>query len=247
MSLKHQVRAIMVIAWLNGLLPILRSPLWSISMLTTPLSLFVLLTILFRSVGMLLGVVGGLVWTVLSSSIMIIGDAAYYRLQLRFQHMIVATPTSPLAYALGLALSELVFSLPGLVIFSVLLIQVGHPRPFYIPAVVLSLFMLWYSMSGVAFYFSTIFKHVRYTWAVTGILNLVLGVLPPIYYPATYLGRFYWLAYLVPTSDSAMVLQYSVGLVHYASIQLLISYTSGLLWCLIGTVLTLRVARWRSP
>ncbi|WP_256359241.1 hypothetical protein [Vulcanisaeta sp. JCM 14467] len=30
-GLRHQLRAILVLAWLNGLLPILRSPLWTVS------------------------------------------------------------------------------------------------------------------------------------------------------------------------------------------------------------------------
>ncbi len=47
-GLRHQLRAVLVLAWLNGLLPILRSPLWTVSTLATPISLLILLTVLYR-------------------------------------------------------------------------------------------------------------------------------------------------------------------------------------------------------
>ncbi|WP_054843110.1 hypothetical protein [Vulcanisaeta souniana] len=243
----HQLRAVLVLAWLNGLLPIIRSPLWAISTLATPISLLILLTVLYRGIGMMMGIVGGLVWTMLSSGTALIGDAAYYRLELKFQQMIVATPTNPLAYTIGLALSEVIFTLPGIVLFVVLLVLKTSVSLWGTLGITASLVLLWYAVSSVAFYASTLFTYIRYTWAVVSLLTLALGVLPPVYYPATYLGGAWWIAYLVPTSATAMVVQSAVGITHYSMLQLGMSYVSSIAWCLVGTVLTLRVAKWRTP
>ena len=237
-GLRHQLRAVLVLAWLNGLLPIFRSPLWTISTLAMPVSLLILLTILYKGMGLMMGIVGGLVWTMLSSGTALIGDAAYYRLELKFQQMIVATPTNPLAYAVGLALSEVVFTLPGIVLFSVLLVIKSAISAEGALEIALSLVLLWYAVSSVAFYSSTLFTYIRYTWAVVSLMTLVLGILPPVYYPATYLGSMWWVAYLVPTSSSAMVLQGILGIAHYSSFQLALAYVSEIVWCVIGTVLT---------
>lgn len=187
-GLGHQLRAILVLAWLNGLLPILRSPLWTVSTLAMPISLLILLTVLYRGVGMVMGIVGGLVWTMLSSGTALIGDAAYYRLELKFQQMIVATPTSPLAYTIGLALSEVIFTLPGIALFAVLMVFNTTVNPWGSLEIATSLILLWYAISSIAFYSSTLFTYIRYTWAVVSLLTLSLGVLPPVYYPATYLA-----------------------------------------------------------
>ncbi len=246
-GLRHQLRAALVLAWLNGLLPILRSPLWTVSTLAMPISLLILLTVLYRGIGMIMGIVGGLVWTMLSSGTALIGDAAYYRLELKFQQLIVATPTSPLAYTIGLALSEVIFTLPGIVLFTVLLILNAPINLWGALEIAASLILLWYAVSSIAFYSSTLFTYIRYTWAVVSLLTLVLGVLPPVYYPATYLGNAWWVAYLVPTSATAMVVQGAVRVAHYSILQLGMAYVSSIAWCLVGTVLTLRVAKWRTP
>lgn len=243
----HQLRSILVLAWLNGLLPIMRSPLWAISTLTTPISLLVLLTILYRGVGLIMGIVGGLVWSILSSGTSLIGDASYYRLELKFQQMIVSTPTNPLTYTIGLALSEVIFTLPGIILFTALLTIEVHLKVEGALGIALSLALLWYAISALSFYSSTLFTYIRYTWAVTSLLTLALGVLPPVYYPATYLGNIWWIAYLIPTSASAMVVQDAINIVHYSQIQLLIAYASELAWCLLGTFLAIKVAKWRSP
>jgi ABC-2 type transport system permease protein len=246
-GLRHQLRAVLVLAWLNGLLPILRSPLWTISTLATPISLLILLTVLYRGIGMMMGIVGGLVWTMLSSGTALIADSAYYRLELKFQQMIVATPTSPLAYTIGLALSEIVFTLPGIVLFAVLLALRVVIDLWGALEITASLILLWYAISSIAFYSSTLFTYIRYTWAVVSLLTLALGVLPPVYYPATYLGSAWWIAYLVPTSTSAMIIQNAIGITHYSLLQVGGAYLSSIIWCVMGTILTLRIARWRTP
>ncbi len=184
----------------------------------------------------------------MSSGTALIGDAAYYRLELKFQQMIVATPTSPLAYTIGLALSEVIFTLPGIVLFAVLMALKTTIDLLDILEITASLVLLWYAISSIAFYSSTLFTYIRYTWAVVSLLTLALGVLPPpVYYPATYLGSAWWVAYLVPTSATAMVIQNAVGVTHYSALQIGIAYISSAAWCIVGTLLTLRVARWRSP
>ncbi|WP_243676032.1 hypothetical protein [Vulcanisaeta distributa] len=51
----------------------------------------------------------------------------------------------------------------------------------------------------------------------------------------------------MPTSATAMVIQNAVGVTHYSALQIGIAYISSAAWCIVGTLLTLRVARWRAP
>ncbi len=245
-GLLHQVKAILTLAWINGILALVRLPLWFFYAITMPLSFLALLAILVPGgVGFKLGIVGGLIWTIFSSSLAVIGDAAYYRLEVKFQHMIVTSPTSPLAYALGIALSEIFFTLPGLIIFIALLAISGYGLR-EILLCVIHLMALWYSTSMISFYISTLFGHMRYTWAIVGILSTLLGVLPPVYYPAVYLGSLWWIAYLSPPSTCAMILHDVFSIVKYGHKALMIAHIVEALWCAIGSILALKFARWRS-
>jgi len=217
--------------------------------MVTPLSLLILLTAVGGGRGVLIGVAGGLVWSVASSSMGLIADAAMYRLEIKFQQMIVATPTSPLAYALGLSLSTLIYAAPGIAFFALLLLSIDHQGADYslLAMAITGLVLLWYSTSTLSFTISTAFKDIRYVWAVSNIFTFALGIVPPVYYTASSLGPLYWLGYLAPTSASAYLLHQYVGLTHYSAPELFAGIASLLVYSLLGTIMTLRVARWRAP
>jgi ABC-2 type transport system permease protein len=177
----------------------------------------------------------------------LIADAALFRLEIKLQQMIVATPTSPLAYALGLSLSTLVYSMPGLAIFTALLWLYHSGGVELLALLFTSLVLLWYSTSTISFTVSTTFRDVKYTWAIANIMTFILGIVPPVYYTASSLGDLDWLAYLTPTSAAAYVLHQYMGLTHYPPLGLALSIVSLLGYSLLGTVMTLRVARWRTP
>lgn len=213
-ELVDRLKFMLVLAWINGYIPLFRVWVWPISSLVTPLSIVILLTLIGGEMGLRFSLVGGLIWNVASNGISLIGDAAFYRLELKFQHMLVATRVTPVVYALGLALSALVYSLPGVCLFAVLLLLIKPA--FDSISVAVAFFLLWISTAGLGFTISTFFKDMRYTWAVSNILSFLLGVLPPVYYPATLLPEvLVHTSMLVPTSAAGVLIHNAVGIAEY--------------------------------
>jgi len=115
--MKKLLRDMLVIGWLNGWVPLVRSWIWLVANSVTPLSFLIVLAVYAGEAGLRWGLLGGLIWTVASNGISLIGDATFYRLEIKFQQMLVAAPVSPIAYALGLALSSFIFAAPAVAFY----------------------------------------------------------------------------------------------------------------------------------
>jgi len=244
-DLIEKVKLMAVLAWINGYIPLFRIWIWPISSLVTPLSIVVLLTMFGGEVGLRLSLAGGLIWSIASNGIGLIGDAAFYRLELKFQHMLVASRVTPVVYALGLALSILVYSLPGVILFICLLLYAASVLDPL--SLIVALFLLWISTAGLGFTISTLFKDMRYTWAVSNILSFLLGIVPPVYYPATLLpDPFVHVAMMVPTSAAGVLIHHSVGIVEYSSMLLAEAWIALVAHAIVSLILTARVSHWRT-
>ena len=211
--LSVQLRAIASIAWLNGIVAAVRAPLWVASYVTPPLSILLILRFVSYGRTMAFGVVGGLTMIIVSNGIGLLSDAATYRLHFKFQDMMLAGPVSQWAYMLGLALSGLLFSLPGIAIFAALTWTFGIHIQSALEAA-FSIAMLWASSASLGFLLSLPFKDLKEVWSVASILAFAMSVLPPVYYPITALPSYLrYLSLLSPTAAAAALLQESMGLV----------------------------------
>jgi len=90
--MKKLLRDMLVIGWLNGWVPLVRSWIWLVANSVTPLSFLIVLAVYAGEAGLRWGLLGGLIWTVASNGISLIGDATFYRLEIKFQQMLVAAP-----------------------------------------------------------------------------------------------------------------------------------------------------------
>jgi ABC-2 type transport system permease protein len=104
----------------NAIYEMKNYPVVLISTVLSPLSL--LLVITFVSSGALLGtaIQGGLIMIFFSSGIALQSDLSHLKNDFKLQDMIVSSPTTSRTYIAGMALAEIVYSLPGLVILGVL-------------------------------------------------------------------------------------------------------------------------------
>lgn len=234
----------LVIAWVNGWIPLFRIWVWLVSSVVNPLGILLLLFVVGGDRGLSWGLVGGFIWVVASNGISMIGDAAFYRLELKFQQMLVASPVKPYAYSMGLALSALIYSLPSLSLFLAMLTYRGMLDPGNAPPTFLALALLWLSTSSLGFTISTMFRDMRYTWAVANILTVLLSVVPPVYYPATLLPHPA-LAYIAPTSAAAVVIHGALGLADYGGSITMGGWASLAAHTAVGLALMVRVANWR--
>lgn len=243
----RQFIAILTIAWINGFLALKRAPLWIVSYLLMPIALLFFFSIYGTPTLMKLSIVGGMVMIAVSNGISIIGDAAFYRIYVKYQDLLIATPLRPISYILGLSLSILIFASPGLALFLVLAWLTGMlTLPFTLILAACSIAM-WAASSFMGFAISTLFNKLRHVWPIATILSLVLVILPPVYYPATILPQGYqWVGALAPTGAATMILHQVAGLVELETSALIASIASLIGYTTIFMLLSVAKIRWRE-
>jgi ABC-2 type transport system permease protein len=112
---------------------------------------------------------------------------------------------------MGLALSELLFGLPALIVLASLVMAIGGSL-FNIPLLVATILLIWGSMSAMGFFLSSHMLHMRNTTQVISFVNVILTILPPVFYPITFMPEVLQpLAYAMPTTHASLMLQHIMG------------------------------------
>ncbi|GGP21484.1 ABC transporter [Thermocladium modestius] len=240
-----QLRGSLVIAWINGWLAMTRMPVWLVSSLTAPASIALMIIFFggYRYLG--IGLVGGISMLIGVNGVGLVGDGAFYRLELKFQNMLIATPLTPVSYTLGLALSSLVYSSPGIAVMLGVLAYMGFITPLDAAPIAAALFAEWLSSSMLGFTISTYLKDTRYAWSIGNIMGFALGTLFPVFYRATVLPIPY-LAAFSPVSAASVIIQYASGVSHYAASLVLAAAFSLSLQAALFTLMAMYKSKWRS-
>ena len=91
-------------------------PTWIVNNLLSPISIIILVT--FISKGTLIGesIAGAMITLFVGSGIMLQADLAHLKNDFKYQDMIVSSPTSAMTYMVGMALSNVIFIIPSLVV-----------------------------------------------------------------------------------------------------------------------------------
>ncbi|WP_256201965.1 hypothetical protein [Sulfuracidifex metallicus] len=85
--------------------------------LASPLALLFLIYIVSRGALLDYAIIGGLLSVVAENGLISLTDFAFLRMELHLQDLLVTTEIGPQEYILGLVLSNLVFSLPGIILY----------------------------------------------------------------------------------------------------------------------------------
>ncbi len=213
MSFRSQLRSSWGLIALNGVIPVKRMPLYLVNTLGAPFSFlfFIYIVSQGRSVGF--GVAGGLVLTTFSIGTSLQADMTHFRVDLKLQDMVVASPMRAWTYVLGMALSELAFATPGIVAFLLVGFATESPGILGLPIILVTLLLIWALGSSLGFFLATYLRDIRETFAISPLLSLVLSVLPPVYYPITAIpGPYQVLGYLAPTADASLLIQGALGI-----------------------------------
>lgn len=213
MTLRTQLNAIVRLCYFNGVLPLGRQPLLTAAVFLTPFSFLFFLYVIAPHQFFAFGVVGGVMFTALFTGNGMLNDCAYLRLERQLQQVFVSSPVRPIAYVLGMALSELAFTLPALTLFFSILFLV-HPYSvvvfFALVGVVL---VTWLMATSLGFLISTFFRQLREIWPIGTLTFSTLSVLPPVFYPITTIGAAYrWVAFVAPSTWSAVLSDQVVGI-----------------------------------
>lgn len=212
MSSMLPVRQAFLIAYSTGVLWLQRNPM---SLVFTAISPFSLLFVLFVVSGgqyVHLAVAGSLVMALVGYGLALGQDISFYKTEYKIQDVFVASPVSPLTYMMGLALSELLFGLPALTVLAILVVYFGGSL-LTIPLLLSTILLLWGSMSAMGFFISSHMLHMRNATQVISFVNVILAVLPPVFYSVTTLpDSLRYLSYAVPTTHASIMFQATMGL-----------------------------------
>ncbi len=248
MTARHRLRSLFALVQLNGIIPIRSQPLYLVNLLASPLSFLFFITIVSRGAYLAYGITGGMILTMLSVGTGLQSDLTHYRHDLKFQDIVVASPVEAPVYVAGMALSELVYSLPALAVFVLMFIAEGLATVSSAVVLAGTLVLVWAFASALAFTLATYFQDVRETFLFSPLISLVLTVLPPVYYPLSALpGWAQVIAHFSPTTYAAGLVQGSVGLAPFSVSAALLdwgvlaAFTAGLF------VLAALKARWKEP
>ncbi len=213
MSLRTQLRASWGLIALNGIIPVKRMPLYLVNTLGAPFSFLFFIYVVSQGRFVGFGVAGGLVLTTFSIGTSLQADMTHFRVDLKLQDMVVASPLRAWTYVLGMALSELAFATPGILAFLFVGYATQGAGVLGLPIIVGTLLLVWALGCSLGFFLATYLRDIRETFALSPLLSLVLSVLPPVYYPASIIpAGFRWLGYLAPTTDASELIQAALGM-----------------------------------
>ncbi len=231
----------------NSVYAMINYPVVLINTLLAPLAILAVVT--FASKGALLPVaaVGALIMNMVSSGTSLQQDLSHLKNDMRLQDMIVSSPTTSLVYIVGMAISEIVYSIPTLaflVILNVIFVKITLLGGLIIFLDMATIFT--FSIS-LGFYLSTFTSDIIQSWGFSGILSPLLTTIPPVYYPITYIPYPYrYLAYLSPTTYASEIAQSQTGFFNPGVVGFSIAWI--VLLAITGALsyLALKRSRWRE-
>ncbi|MGB9814430.1 MAG: ABC transporter permease [Thermoplasmata archaeon] len=231
----------------NSIYAMVNYPVVMINTILAPLSILAVVT--FASHGALLpiGALGALIMNMVQSGISIQGDLSHLKNDMKLQDMVVSSPTSAGIYIFGMAISEIVYSLPTITLLLIL-------NFLFVKASIIAWILIFLDMAliftfsiALGFLLSTFSSDIVQSWAFAGILTPLLSTIPPVYYPITYIPLpFRYISYLSPTTYAAEIAQSLAG---YVNVNLF-DFIS--LWIILISItlaifyLALKKSRWRE-
>ncbi len=223
-------------------------PITLVSNLISPFSVLVL--ILLVSHGHLLGISieGALITSMISGGVSLQVDLSHMKNDFRVQDMLVSSPTSAFAYAVGMAMAALTNALPALSVLTVLALL--FIRTSLLGAfTILGVFLLMFAFSvALGFMLSTFSTDIQQNRAFQTILTVVLATIAPIYYPITYIPLpIRYVAYLSPATYAAEIAQNAIGALPLTPLALTTDWIVVACVCCTLFVIAVKKSHWRDP
>ena len=237
---------ILIIAYTTGILWLRRNPLSLIFSAITPFSLLFVLYIISDGQYTQFAISGSLVMALVGYGLALGQDITYYKTEYKIQDMFVASPVSPLTYMTGLALSEILFGLPALLILLFLVFYLGVTLV-YIPLLIFIILIVWISTSSMGFFLSSHMLNMRNATQIISFVNIFLTILPPVFYSIYKLPEtLQFASYLVPTTHASLMIQYAMGFDTPQNWSLFIGIAVQLVYAMAFVILAKARALWRE-
>ena len=244
---RNRLSQILAGVLVNAIYEMKNYPVVTISTVISPLSLLAVIT--FVSGGALLGtaILGGLIMIFFSSGIALQSDLSHLKNDFKLQDMIVSSPTSANMYMGGMALAEIVYSIPGIAILIALAAIYLQPSLIQI-AILTTVLALMFAISvAIGFMLSTFSSDVVQSYAFSRLLSLLFATLPPVYYPITLVPYpLNYLAYLSPTTYAAEIMHSTMGYLELSTARVALDWAVLLGVCAVILYVAIKKTRWRD-
>ncbi|MDP8012225.1 MAG: ABC transporter permease [Thermoplasmata archaeon] len=245
--MKRYLSQIMASILVNSIYAMINYPVVLINTLLAPLSILAVVT--FASHGTLLPVaaLGALIMNMVQSGTSMQGDLSHLKNDMKLQDMIVSSPTSAGIYILGMAISEIVYSIPTLTLLLILNFIFVKISIFGWLTIFLDMILIFTFSISLGFFLSTLSSDIVQSWAFSGIISPLLTTIPPVYYPITYIPYpWRYLSYLSPTTYAAEIAQSAAGYVKLSLINFALTWIILIIFTIFIFVIALKKSRWRE-
>ncbi len=248
MMVMRSLRSAVVIGYMLSITWIRRNLLSLVWLFATPFSILFIVTVTTRGQAFVQGAIGSLIFVVVAVGTGLAGDATWYRLEVKLHDYFVASPVHQTTFLLGVALAGLFFSVPAFVVLVPILVYLGLPLV-DLPLASLAVGAVWLFSAAIGYLASTYVSNLRNGWQSGLLLSVIVGILPPAFYPAEVLpSNLLWVAYLVPTTHSVLLLRIMMGqTVNIPGWSPMIGWLALVAMLLAALGATSRAARWRQP
>ena len=187
-------------------------PIVLINTVLSPLSF--LLVIVFVSHGSLLGeaIQGGFIMSMFSAGVGLQSDLSHLKNDFKLQDMVVSSPTTWQSYMFGMSLSEIVYSLPALLVLVILAYYFMKLNAVGVLVFIGVLLLMFLTSIAIGFTLSTFSTDIVQSFAFSRLISTLFSTIPPVYYPITYIPLPYRnIAYFSPTTYAAELAQNAAG------------------------------------
>jgi ABC-2 type transport system permease protein len=240
-------REVLASVLVNSIYEMKNYPVVLLNTVLSPLSFLIVIT--FVSRGQLIGeaIEGGFIMSMFQSGMSLQGDLSHLKNDFKLQDMVVSSPTSPGAYVTGMALAEIIYSIPALVVLTILAAIYIHPGAFE-ALELLGVFLLMFLGSvALGFTLSTFSSDIVQSFAFSRLISTLFSTLPPVYYPITYIPLpFRYVAYLSPTTYAGEIAQSATGLLQLSETEVALAWVVLVAVSVSLLVIALKKARWRD-
>jgi ABC-2 type transport system permease protein len=241
------MRTMAALAYYMGVLPMIRIPTLLPFVFSTPFTILFILFVTGRGAAFLYGIAGAVTMVTAQQGLFLGADLTNYRIEHKFQYMVVASPVSSLTYMFSVALSELAFAVPALaVLLAITAYFVPSISALAVLEIVVVAVLTWMTTSSIGFFLSTYVLNTRTAFLTVSFISIILSVLPPVFYPLQLIPpSLRWVADLVPTTHASVLVQSSVGLPSTPD-QVLLSWIALPAFTVVFLLLALFKAKWRE-
>jgi ABC-2 type transport system permease protein len=245
--MRSEGRQILASVLVNSVYAMKNYPVVMVNTVLSPLSFLIVIT--FVSRGQLIGeaIEGGFIMSMFQSGMSLQADLSHLKNDFKLQDMIVSSPTAPGAYVAGMALSEIIYSVPALAVLVVLAGVYLHPNPLEALELLAVLLLMFLASVAIGFTLSTFSSDIVQSFAFSRLISTLFSTLPPVYYPITYIPLPYrYFAYLSPTTYAAEIAQNISGMTSVSSGGIAIAWVVLVLTSTALFFVAVKKARWRE-